>query len=41
MDVGSSIDNAEAELLIRYVDGNVAKRYVSQLPEWAKQITEI
>lgn len=36
----NSAENAEAQLLIRYADGKVAKRYVEQLPEWAKQIVE-
>jgi predicted ABC-type ATPase len=36
----NSIDNVEAKLLIRFVDGIVAKHYGPQLPEWAKQITE-
>jgi predicted ABC-type ATPase len=34
----NSVDNSEATLLIRFSNGNVAKRYVEQLPEWAKQI---
>lgn len=36
----NSVDNGEAQLLIRYADGHVAKRYCETLPEWAKQITE-
>lgn len=36
----NSVENAEAQLLIRYADGKVAKRYVEQLPEWARQIVE-
>ena len=35
-----SVENGEAQLLIRYADGCVAKRYCASLPEWAKQITE-
>lgn len=36
----NSIENAEATLLIRFSNGEVAKRYVEQLPEWAKQIVK-
>ena len=34
----NSIDDAEQQLLIRLSDGLIAKRYVNELPEWAKQI---
>ena len=40
MGYDNSVENAEAQLLIRYADGKVAKRYVEQLPEWARQIVE-
>lgn len=36
----NSIENGEAQFLIRYADGCVAKQYCETLPEWAKQITE-
>ena len=36
----NSIDDAEQQLLIRLSDGLIAKRYVNDLPEWAKQIIE-
>lgn len=36
----NSIDNAEQQLLLRLSDGVIIKRYVEQLPEWAKQIIE-
>ena len=36
----NSIDNAEQRLLIRLSDGIIVKRYVEQLPEWARQIIE-
>ena len=36
----NSIDDAEQQLLIRLSDGLIAKRYVNELPEWAKQIIE-
>ncbi len=36
----NSIDNAEQRLLIRLSDGKIMKRYVEQLPEWARQIIE-
>jgi predicted ABC-type ATPase len=36
----NSIDDAEQQLLIRLSDGIIAKRYVNELPEWAKQIIE-
>jgi predicted ABC-type ATPase len=34
----NSVDDAEQQLLIRLSDGLIAKRYVNELPEWAKQI---
>ena len=34
----NSVDDAEQKLLIRLSDGIIAKRYVNELPEWAKQI---
>ena len=36
----NSVDRAEASLLLRLSDGNIVKRYVNELPEWAKQIIE-
>lgn len=36
----NSIENAEAQILLRFSDGLIAKRYVEVLPEWAKQIVE-
>lgn len=36
----NSVDDAEQKLLIRLSDGLIAKRYVNELPEWAKQIIE-
>lgn len=36
----NSIDDAEAKLLLRFSDGKIAKRYIEELPEWAKQIIE-
>ena len=36
----NSIDDAEQQLLIRLSDGLIAKRYVNELPEWAKQIIQ-
>ena len=36
----NSVDDAEQQLLIRLSDGIIVKRYVEQLPEWAKQIVE-
>ena len=36
----NSIDNAEQQLLLRLSDGIMIKRYVEQLPEWARQIIE-
>ena len=35
---GNSIDGYEAKLLFRLVDGNVAKVYTEQIPDWAKII---
>ena len=36
----NSVDRADASLLLRLSDGLTAKRYVNELPEWAKQIIE-
>ena len=36
----NSIENAEAQILLRFSDGLIVKRYVDALPEWAKQIAE-
>lgn len=36
----NSIDDAEAKLLLRFSDGKIMKRYVDNMPEWAKQIIE-
>ena len=36
----NSIDDAEQQLLIRLSDGLIAKRYVNEPPEWAKQIIQ-
>lgn len=35
---GNSIENAEARLLFRQTDGELAKRYVNELPNWASTI---
>jgi len=34
----NSVDDAEQQLLLRLSDGVIIKRYVEQLPEWARQI---
>lgn len=34
----NSVDNADAKLLFRLVDGNLLKTYVDHVPEWAKAI---
>ena len=34
----NSIDRADASLLIRFSDGKIVKRYVNEMPEWARQI---
>ena len=36
----NSVDDAEQQFLIRLSDGIIVKRYVEQLPEWARQIIE-
>ena len=36
----NSTDRADASLLIRLSDGKIVKRYVEELPEWAKKIVE-
>lgn len=36
----NSIDDAEAKLLLRFSDGKIVKRYIENMPEWAKQIIE-
>ena len=35
----NSIDNMEARLLFRMVDGTIVKQYVEELPTWAQTIT--
>lgn len=32
----NSIDNAEAQLLFRFVNGKIYKKYVNNIPEWAE-----
>lgn len=34
----NSVDNAEARLLFRFVDGKLFKRYADEIPEWAQLI---
>jgi predicted ABC-type ATPase len=34
----NSVDDQEARLLFRMVDGKVFKQYVSELPSWARTI---
>ena len=36
----NSIDGQEARLLFRFVDGKLFKRYVEEIPEWAKTVAE-
>lgn len=36
----NSIEDTDAKLLIRFADGNIVKRYVDQLPEWAMDICD-
>jgi len=36
----NSVENADATILLRLSDGVIVKRYLEQLPEWAKQIVE-
>ncbi|MBR5983635.1 MAG: zeta toxin family protein [Bacteroidales bacterium] len=36
----NSVENADTTLLLRYAEGSIAKRYIEQLPEWAKEIIE-
>ncbi len=36
----NSVENAEATLLFRLVDGKLLKQYVSPVPDWAKDIIE-
>lgn len=36
----NSVDDTEQQLLIRLSDGIIVKRYVEQLPEWARQIID-
>lgn len=36
----NSIDNQNAQLLFRTVDGNFAKQYVEALPQWTNDIIE-
>lgn len=34
----NSIEDADAQLLFRMVDGKLFKTYVEEIPEWAKTI---
>ena len=36
----NSIEDVEAKLLLRFSDDKIAKRYVEEMPKWAKQIIE-
>ena len=36
----NSIDNQNAQLLFRTVDGKLAKQYVEALPQWTETIIE-
>ena len=36
----NSVENTDATILLRLSDGKIVKRYIEQLPEWAKQIIE-
>lgn len=36
----NSIEDTDAKLLVRFVDGCIVKRYVDQLPEWAIDICD-
>ncbi|MBQ7424537.1 MAG: zeta toxin family protein [Prevotella sp.] len=36
----NSVDGQEAQLLFRFVDGKLFKRYVEEIPEWAAKIAE-
>jgi len=36
----NSVDGQEAQLLFRFVDGNLFKQYVKEVPEWATKIAE-
>lgn len=36
----NSVENVEQKLLLRLSDGEIVKRYVDKLPEWAKRIVE-
>lgn len=37
----NSVENAEARLLFRMVDGKLFKTYVDEIPEWAQTILSI
>ena len=36
----NSVDGQEAQLLFRFVDGNLFKQYVEEIPEWVAEIAE-
>lgn len=37
----NSVDNVEAQILFRMVNGEVIKTYIESIPEWAQPITDI
>lgn len=37
----NSVDDAEAKLLFRFVDGKLYKKYVDSIPEWSLPILEL
>lgn len=34
----NSVENADAQLLVRFADGKIIKHYVENMPEWASEI---
>lgn len=36
----NSVENADAQLLVRFVDGEIIKQYVENMPEWAAEICD-
>lgn len=37
----NSVDDAEAKLLFRMVEGKLSKKYVQEIPEWAQPVWEV
>ena len=34
----NSVDNQDARILFRFIDGKVAKRYIEDIPQWSQAL---